>query len=61
MKKALRIMAVGILCMGMSSCEDPKVYGSVGFSSYGGGGYHGYNPYGGPSTYGSVRIGGRIM
>jgi len=43
------------LCAALSSCEEPQVYGSVGYSSYGGGGYHGGGGYGG-----SVRVGGRI-
>ena len=40
------------ICLGLTSCEPPQVYGSVGYSSYNGG-------YGG--GYGSsVRVGGRI-
>ena len=38
-----------------ASCEPPAVYGSVGYSSYSGGGY-----YGGGGFGTSVRIGGRI-
>ena len=41
------------LCLGLASCEEPRVYGSVGFSSYGGG-------YGSPRIGTSVTIGGRI-
>jgi hypothetical protein len=41
------------LCACLASCEPPQVYGSVGYSSFGGG----YG-YGGMGT--SVRIGGRI-
>jgi hypothetical protein len=41
------------LCIGLSSCEEPRVYGSIGVSSYGG--YHG-----GARVGGSVSIGGRI-
>jgi hypothetical protein len=43
------------LCSLLASCEPPAVYGSVGYSSYSGGGYYGG---GGMST--SVRVGGRI-
>lgn len=48
-----KLVLLGAICVSLSSCEPPQVYGSVGYSSYGGGGYHG--------GYGSsVRIGGRI-
>ena len=50
-----KLLTLLVLCSGMSSCEDPQVYGSVGVSSYGGGGY-----YGGGRTHGSISIGGRI-
>jgi len=50
-----KLITLLTLCLGMSSCEDPQVYGSVGVSSYGGGGYRG-----GGRGYGSVSIGGRI-
>jgi hypothetical protein len=54
-----KLLALMVLCAGLSACEDPQVYGSIGVSSYGGGGYHGgYG--GGPRMGGSVRIGGRI-
>ena len=59
MKKSIsrlgKLVTLLVLCSGMSSCDDPQVYGSVGVSSYGGGGYHG-----GSRTHGSVSIGGRI-
>ena len=42
-----------ILALSLSSCEPPQVYGSVGYSSYGGG-------YGHGGMGGGVRIGGRI-
>jgi hypothetical protein len=42
-------------CSLLASCEPPAVYGSVGYSSYSGGGYYGR---GGIGT--SVSIGGRI-
>lgn len=50
-----RLLALVALCAGMAGCEDPQVYGSIGVSSYGGGGY-----YGGPRVGGSISIGGRI-
>jgi len=56
-KQLLRITFLAVICLGLSGCEDPQVYGSVGFSSYSGGGYY----RGGPSMGSSIRIGGRIM
>ena len=50
-----RIVCLALLCLSLGGCEQPQVYGSVGFSSYSGGGYHGG---GGMGT--SIRIGGRI-
>ena len=38
--KLLKLTTVLALCLGLSSCEEPRVYGSVGFSSFSGG-YHG--------------------
>jgi len=43
------------LCSLLASCEPPAVYGSIGYSSYSGGGY-----YGGSGIGTSIRIGGRI-
>lgn len=57
MMRLLRVLLLAGLSLSLSACEDPQVYGSVGFSSYGGGGYY----RGGPSMGGSVRMGGRIM
>ena len=54
-KNTFRILLVGVLCLGLSGCEDPQIYGSVGFSSYSGGGY-----YGGGGMGTSISIGGRI-
>jgi hypothetical protein len=51
--KPLLVLA---LCAGLASCEPPQVYGSVGYSSYSGGGYYGGGGYGG-----SIRVGGRIL
>jgi hypothetical protein len=53
--KIAKVLALIIVCSSLSSCDDPQIYGSVGVSSYGGGGYHGGSRYGG-----SVRVGGRI-
>ena len=50
-----KLIALMVFCSCLSACEDPQVYGSVGVSSYGGGGY-----YGGSRTHGSISIGGRI-
>ena len=58
LSRKLRVAAVTALLVvsGMlASCEEPRVYGSVGYSSYGGGGYYGRGGYGT-----SVRVGGRI-
>ena len=52
-KNLARLVITITLCALLTSCEDPQVYGSVGFSSYGGG-------YGGPRMGTSVTIGGRI-
>jgi hypothetical protein len=51
--KHLRLAAVCVVCMSLASCEEPRVYGSVGFSSYSGG-------WGGGGIGTSVTIGGRI-
>ena len=56
--KIRRVAGPGLLlalCSLLGSCEPPAVFGSVGYSSYGGGGY-----YGGGGFGTSVRIGGRI-
>jgi hypothetical protein len=56
--KIRRVAGLGMLlalCSLLASCEPPAVYGSVGYSSYSGGGY-----YGGGGFGTSVRIGGRI-
>lgn len=60
MKKTIirfgKLLVLVLAFTSMSSCDDPQVYGSIGVSSYGGGGYYG----GGPRMGGSVSIGGRI-
>ena len=53
LSKLAKISAILATCLLMGGCDDVRVYGSVGYSSYGG-----YNSYGGYGT--SVRIGGRI-
>lgn len=57
--QAIRRLRV-LLLLGAASllagCDDMRVYGSVGFSTYSG--YGGY--YGGPAVGTSVTIGGRI-
>jgi hypothetical protein len=50
-----RVLALGAVFAMLASCEPPAVYGSVGYSSYSGGGY-----YGGGGFGTSVTIGGRI-
>lgn len=53
MNKVCRIAVATGICLLLASCEEPRVYGSVGFSSYSGGYGHG-----GIGT--SISIGGRI-
>jgi hypothetical protein len=57
-----RLIFLTVLFAGLSGCEDPQVYGSVGvssgYSSYYGGGYGRYNS--GPRMRGSIGVGGRI-
>ena len=50
-----KLITLIVFCNSLSACDDPQVYGSIGVSSYGGGGYHG-----GSRTRGSISIGGRI-
>ncbi len=56
-----RIVKIGLLLLAatsLASCDNPpQVYGSVGFSSFSGGGYH----RGGSSFGTSVTVGGRIF
>jgi len=53
--KFSKILILLVACSGLASCDDMRVYGSVGVSSYGGGGY-----YGGSRARTSVSVGGRI-
>lgn len=54
--RVAKLLALALLCSGISACDDPQIYGSVGVSSYSGGGYYG----GGTRVGTSVTIGGRI-
>jgi hypothetical protein len=54
--RILRPFLLLALAASLASCEQPQVYGSVGYSSYSGGGYYGGGGYGG-----SIRVGGRIL
>lgn len=53
-RRAAGLTALLALCSLLASCEPPAVYGSIGYSSYSGGGYG----RGGLGT--SISIGGRI-
>ncbi len=55
LQRSLRVLLLSTLCLALSGCDDPQIYGSVGFSSYSGGGY-----YGGGGVGTSISIGGRI-
>ena len=59
LKKSLLVAGLIILSGLLSGCEPPEVYGSVGYSSWSGGGWG----YGGPSSGigGSVTMSGRIF
>ncbi len=54
-RRVAGLSALLAACSLLASCEPPAVYGSVGYSSYSGGGYYGR---GGIGT--SISIGGRI-
>jgi hypothetical protein len=54
-RKISRIVMLMLMAAAFSSCEPPQVYGSVGYSSYSGGGYYGGGGYGT-----SISVGGRI-
>ncbi len=52
--KLAKLAAILIICSSLVSCDDVKVYGSLGYSNYNGYGGH-------QGGYGSsVRVGGRI-
>ena len=54
--KLAKLTAIFLTCLSMAGCDDVRVYGSVGYSTYSG--YGGY--YGGPRYGTSVTVGGRI-
>ncbi len=57
LSRAVAALLVVAACAGLAGCEDPQVYGSVGFST-------GYSHYGyggwGSGMHSSISIGGRI-
>lgn len=54
--KIAKLTALLIVCSSLAGCDDVRVYGSVGYSSY-----HGYGGYHGGPRYGTgVTVGGRI-
>lgn len=52
-KKMIRLAVITAACLSLSSCDDVRVYGSVGYSSYGGGYY-------GSGMNTRIGVGGRI-
>ena len=52
LSKFMRLLALMAVCSMLNGCDDPQIYGSVGFSSFSGG------SHGGMGT--SISIGGRI-
>lgn len=54
--RLIRVLLVLLGAAALASCEQPRVYGSVGFSSFSGGGFHGGGSFGT-----SVTVGGRIL
>ena len=52
----VRTVAWIVLAAGLAGCEQPQVYGSIGVSSFSGGGWGG-----GSSVGGSISVGGRIF
>lgn len=50
--RLVKVVALLAVCSSLGGCDNVRVYGSVGYSSYSG--------YGAPGYGGSVRIGGRI-
>lgn len=54
-RKISRIVMLLLMAAALASCDPPQVYGSVGYSSYSGGGYYGGGGYGT-----SISVGGRI-
>ncbi len=56
--KLAKLTALLIACASLSGCDDVRVYGSVGYSSYNG--YGGSPYYGGGGYRTTVGVGGRI-
>lgn len=56
LRRLLGVFLVILMATALASCEPPQVYGSVGYSTYSGGGYYG----GGPRYGTSISVGGRI-
>jgi len=58
--RAIKVLLIIGLCVSLTGCDDPQVYGSVGISS----GYSSYGGYGrgggSPRMRGSISVGGRI-
>ena len=52
--RIIRIVALLIASLGLASCEDPQVYGSVGVSS------SSWNSHGNTRMTGGISVGGRI-
>lgn len=50
MNRVARVVLLVLLALSTAGCEQPQVYGSVGYSSWGGGGLGG-----------SISVGGRIF
>ena len=57
LQRIVQFLLVAGLCVSLSGCSDPQVYGSIGVSS-GYSSYGGYNS--GPRMRGSISVGGRI-
>ena len=53
LKRFAKLLLLSGTCLLLASCEEPRVYGSVGFSTHSGG-------WGSPSMGTSISIGGRI-
>jgi hypothetical protein len=51
--KTARLAVLLLACLALSSCDDVRVYGSVGYSTY-----NGYHGGGGYNT--RIGVGGRI-
>jgi hypothetical protein len=52
--RLVKVLLLVTLAVSLSGCEQPQVYGSIGYSSYGG-------SRGGGGMGGSISVGGRIF